>query len=75
MNGPVQMILGVAKDRPDPRAISTWLNAYLGTRPLQAKHAALTALEAQLRAMSPPPDPRHAGLILRVIENVRATLK
>ncbi len=72
---PVQMILNVARDRPDPRAVSTWLSAYLGTRPLKAKYAALSALESQLKALTSPPDQRIGGLILRVILNLRATLK
>ena len=74
MAEPLQMILDVAKDRPDPRAVSNWLTAYLGTRPLKAKHAALSALESQLKALTPPPDQRIAGLVLRVIEKTRAAL-
>jgi hypothetical protein len=72
---PLHMILDVAKARPDPRAVSTWLTAYLGTRPLKAKHAALSALESQLQNLSPPPDPRIVGLVLRVIQKSRETLK
>ena len=69
------MILDVARDRPDPRTISNWLVAYLGTRPLKAKYAALSALESQMRAMAPPPEPRMSGLVLRVIQKARETLK
>ena len=75
MTEPVQMILGVAKDRPDPRAVSNWLTAYLGTRPLKAKHAALGALESQLNALGTTVDQRTLGLVLRVIQKSRETLK
>ena len=74
MADPVQIILGVARDRPDPRAVSTWLGAYLGARPLKAKHAALSALESQLKGLTPPADQRVAGLILRVIQKTRDSL-
>lgn len=74
MAEPVQMILGVAKDRPDPRAVGTWLTAYLGTRPLKAKHAALSALESQLQPLAAG-DPRTVGLILRVIQKTRENLR
>jgi hypothetical protein len=74
MAEPVQMILGVAKDRPDPRAVSTWLTAYLGTRPLKAKLAALSALESQLQPLAAA-EPRAVGLILRVIQKARETVK
>jgi len=69
------MLLDTARQRPDPRAVSTWLSAYLGTRPLKAKHAALSALESQIKALQPPPEPRVAGLVLRVIEKARESLK
>jgi hypothetical protein len=75
MTEPVQMILDVARDRPDPRAVSTWLTAYLGTRPLKAKHAALSALESQLNALAAPANQRIVGLILRVIQKQRETIK
>lgn len=75
MPEPLQMILDVARDRPDPRAVSNWLSAYLGTRPLKAKHAALSALESQLQTMAPQPEPRIAGLLLRVIQKTRESLK
>jgi hypothetical protein len=74
MTEPVQMILDVAKDRPDPRAVSTWLTAYLGTRPLKAKHAALSVLEFQIAAFAAT-EPRVVGLITRVIQKQRETLK
>jgi hypothetical protein len=74
MPDPVEMILGVAKDRPDPRAVSSWLTAYLGTRPLKAKYAALDTLEVQLKALPPATDQRARGLILRVIQKLRETL-
>ncbi len=73
MAEPVQMLIDVAKNTPDPRAVSTWLTAYLGTRPLQAKYAALSALESQVKALAS--DARIAGLVLRVIEKTRAALK
>jgi hypothetical protein len=69
------MLLDVARDRPDPRAVTTWLVAYLGTRPLKAKQAALSALESQIHQMKPPPDQRIGGLVLRVIQKTRETLK
>jgi hypothetical protein len=75
MAEPVDMILDVARDRPDPRAVSNWLTAYLGTRPLKAKHAALSALESQLSTKTAPADQRTVGLILRVIQKARETVK
>ncbi len=75
MSEPVQMLLGVAKDRPDPRAVGTWLVAYLGTRPLKAKYAALDGLEAQTKSMTPAPEKRVLGLVLGVIEKTRSGLK
>jgi hypothetical protein len=72
MTEPLQMILDVAKDRPDPRAVASWLTAYLGTRPLKAKYAALSALESQLKAQA---SDRITGLVLRVIEKTRDSLK
>ncbi|MBY0508662.1 MAG: hypothetical protein K2P94_00785 [Rhodospirillaceae bacterium] len=74
MPEPVHMILDVAKVRPDPRAVSTWLTAYLGTRPLKAKHAALSALESQIAAFAAQ-EPRAVGLITRVIQKQRETLR
>lgn len=68
------MILDVAKDRPDPRAVSTWLTAYLGTRPLKAKHAALSALESQIAAYAAT-EPRAVGLITRVIQKQREMIR
>lgn len=75
MSEPVQMLLGVAKDRPDPRAVSTWLVAYLGTRPLKAKFAALDTLESQIKSLVPAPEKRVLGLVLGVIEKTRAGLR
>jgi hypothetical protein len=75
MAEPVQMILDVARDRPDPRAVTTWLTAYLGTRPLKAKRAALNVLESKINQMQPPPDQRISGLVLRVIQKAREALK
>lgn len=42
---PIAALLDLAKATPDPRAISKWLIAYLGTRPHDAKISALTGLE------------------------------
>lgn len=75
MSVPVQMLLGVAKERPDPRAVATWLVAYLGTRPLKAKRAALDGLESQVKRLAPAPEKRILGLVLGVIEKMRAGLK
>lgn len=75
MAEPFQMLLDVAWQKPDPPAVNTWLAAYLGTRPLKAKHAALSALESQVKALTPPPDVRVLGLVLRVIEKSRENLK
>jgi hypothetical protein len=75
MTEPVQMLLGVAKDRPDPRAVSTWLMAYLGTRPLKAKFIALDGLAAQVKSLTPAPDKRVLGLVLGVIDRTRAGLE
>jgi hypothetical protein len=67
------MLLDTARQKPDPRAVAGWLMAYLGTRPLEAKIAALAQLEAQVKAAAP--EARMLGLVLGVIEKVRKALR
>lgn len=73
MAEPFQMLIDTARQRPDPRAVATWLTAYLGTRPLKAKLAALAQLEAQVTTAAP--EARVRGLVLRVIEKTRESLR
>ena len=73
MAEPFQMLIDTARQWPDPRAVGTWLTAYLGTRPLPAKITALALLETQVEATAP--DARVLGLVLRVIEKTRESLR
>ena len=69
---PVQALLGLANEKPDPRAVSAWITAYLGKRPTDAKRAALHTLERAF--MARPGGERATGLILRVIQKLSASL-
>ncbi|MBL8643165.1 MAG: hypothetical protein JNK21_04465 [Rhodospirillaceae bacterium] len=76
MTDAVQTMMGMAKDRPDPKAVSQWLTAYLGKRPLEAKQAALNAFETEVSAnYKSATDQRAATLVLKVIGKVRETLR
>ncbi len=70
---PFQMLIDTARHTPDPRAVTTWLTAYLGTRPLKAKIEALARLQAEVKAAAP--EARVQGLVLRVIEKTRESLR
>ena len=65
---PVPALLDIAKATPDPRAVANWLNAYLGTRPHEAKVAALTKLEQAFNARAGnDTETKAVGLILRIV--------
>ncbi len=75
MPDPVPALVDLAKATPDPRAISNWLTAYLGTRPHDAK---ITALETLERAFEGRPgdaaDLKAAALVLRIIQRLQQDL-
>ena len=65
---PVPALLDIAKATPDPRAVANWLNAYLGTRPHDAKVAALEKLEQAFAALAGnDTETKAAGLVLRIV--------
>ena len=72
---PVAALIDLTKNTPDPRAISNWLNAYLGTRPHDAK---VTALEKLTSAFSGrtggEADQRVATMVLRIIRRAQEEL-
>ena len=70
-----QTLLAMAKDRPDPKMVTDWIVAYLGKKPLDARRAALTSLAAEFSKPRPPPETRAAGLILRVVQKLIATIR
>jgi hypothetical protein len=71
---PAPALLALVQDRLDPRAISQWITAYLGKRSDREKRLALQALqlEFQSRVIA---EPRAAGLVLRVVQNLLDGLK
>ena len=68
---PVPALLALVKDRPDPRAASNWISAYLGKRPAPDRRRALEMLQTEFKARLTS-EPRAAGLILRVVEKILA---
>jgi hypothetical protein len=73
---PVPTMMDMARARPDPKAVSQWLVAYLGKRPLAMKRDLLATCEAEIkRKYSGPADTRAATLVLRVIDKVRESLR
>jgi len=73
---PVPTMMNMARERPDPKAVSQWLSAFLGKRPLKMKQDLLTGFETEIKAKySGAADVRAATLVLKMIENVRETLR
>lgn len=76
MTDAVQTMIGMAKDRPDPKAVSQWLVAYLGKRPLDMKRQLLATFETDIaKRYNAATDQRAATLVTKVIEKVRDTLR
>lgn len=71
---PVPAVLALVQDKLDPRAVSQWITAYLGKRSPREKRLALQALQLEFQSRLAT-EPRAAGLVLRVIENLLAELK
>ncbi|MDX2145196.1 MAG: hypothetical protein SFV19_17710 [Rhodospirillaceae bacterium] len=73
---PVQTMMDMARVRPDPKAVSQWLAAYLGKRPLDMKQELLASFEKTIAAkFSAPADQRAATLVVKTIQKVRETLR
>jgi hypothetical protein len=69
---PVPTMMNMARERPDPKAVSQWLTAYLGKRPLDMKRDLLARCEAEITAKhSGPADARAATLVLKTIQKIR----
>lgn len=71
---PVPSLLAIAKQTPDPRAVMKWLDAYLGTRPHDAKVSALKGLEQTFTALASGADTKAASLVLRMIQRTQGDL-
>ena len=71
---PGSAILALVQDKLDPRAVTQWITAYLGKRSPREKRLALQALQLEFQSRLTA-EPRAAGLVLRVIENLLAELK
>ena len=72
---PVPALIDLAKATPDPRAIANWLNAYLGTRPHDAKLAALKTLELAFSGgAGGGTDPKATAMILRIVRRTQEEL-
>ncbi len=69
---PIPALLDLAKATPDPRAIANWLNAYLGTRPHEAKLEALKKLDLAFDARG---DDKAAAMILRIVRRTHEDLQ
>jgi hypothetical protein len=70
---PGPALLALVQDKLDPRAVSQWITAYLGKRSTREKRLALQALQLEFQSRHSA-EPRAAGLVLRVIENLLETL-
>jgi hypothetical protein len=71
---PGPALLALVQEKLDPRAVSQWITAYLGKRSEREKRLALQALQLEFQSRMAN-EPRSAGLVLRVIENLLAGLK
>jgi hypothetical protein len=71
---PGPALLALVQEKLDPRAVSQWITAYLGKRTTREKRLALQALQLEFRSRQAA-EPRAAGLVLRVIENLLAELE
>jgi hypothetical protein len=68
---PVPALLALIKDRPDPRAVSSWIVAYLGKRDAKDRKRALASLQAEFEARKAA-DPRGAGMVLGIVAKLQA---
>jgi hypothetical protein len=68
----LQTLLGMAKDRPDPKIVTQWLTAYLGKRPVEIKQSILATLAQDLARSGA--DARVTGLVSRVIQKLQNDL-
>jgi len=69
-------MMNMARERPDPKAVSQWLVAYLGKRPLEMKRDLLKTCEAEIASKyAGPADARAATLVLKTIQKVREGLR
>ena len=68
---PVPALLALIKDRPDPRAVSNWITAYLGKRDAKDRKRALASLQAEFEARKAA-DPRGAGMVLGIVAKLQA---
>ncbi len=71
---PGPALMALVQEKLDPRAVSQWINAYLGKRSDREKRLALQALQLEFQSRLAA-EPRSAGLVLRVIENLLAEFK
>jgi hypothetical protein len=73
---PVPTMMNMARERPDPKAVSQWLAAYLGKRPLKMKRELLDGFAAEIKGKyAGAADMRAATLVLKMIEKVREGLR
>jgi hypothetical protein len=72
----VQTMMGMAKDRPDPKSVTQWLVAYLGKRPLDMKKDLLNTFETEIADnFQDAASVRAATLVTKVIQKVRENLR
>ena len=72
----VPTMMEMAKARPDPKAVSQWLSAYLGKRPLEMKRALLDGFETEIKTKYASAEhTRAATLVLKMIQKVRESLR
>ena len=76
MSGPAQALIALAKERPDPRAVSSWIVAYLGKRSPKDQRTVLQSLAAEFDpSRASPADARAYGLIFRVVQQLQEKMK
>jgi hypothetical protein len=66
---PGPALMALVQDKLDPRVVSQWIVAYLGKRSEREKRLALQALQMEFQSRATT-EPRTAGLVLRVIQNL-----
>lgn len=69
---PVPALLALIKDRPDPRAVSNWIIAYLGKRDAKEREKALMFLQKEFAARKAA-DPRGAGMVLGIVAKLMSS--
>ena len=68
---PIPALVALVRERPDPRAITNWIVAYLGKRSARDRQTALQTLKLAFEARQAE-DPRGTGLVLKVIQRLQA---